>query len=579
MTPDALARHVKAEGRRLGFDLVAVGPADPPAHGEAFGEWIEAGCAGTMAYLERGRDKRLDPQRVLAGARAVVACALNYYQGRGAQGPPGVARYAWGEDYHAVMEPRLAALARELGRLVPGSASRAYVDTGPLLERDLAARAGLGWIGKNTMLLHPALGSFFFIGVILTTAELAADPSLPDRCGTCTRCLDACPTGAFVRPYVLDARRCIAYLTIEHRGTIPAALRPAVGAWLFGCDVCQDVCPWNRRVPPTAEAAFSARTLPDPATLLTLDESGYRERLRGSALRRARRAGLARNAAVVLGSRRDAGNGEALERAMEDPDPAVRGHAAWALGRLGGPRARAVLHRARQREREPAVLDEIERALTGASPAGQALAEDHAMTIDPTRDALIVVDVQTDFCPGGALGVRGGDEIVPVINDYAARFRAAGAPVFATRDWHPRVTRHFQAYGGPWPPHCVQGTPGADFHPALRLPPEAVVVSKGMDPDEDAYSGFQARDAGGRTLPEMLAERGVRRVFVGGLATDYCVRATAIDAVRAGFEVVVLADAIRAVDLQPGDGARAEEEMRRAGVRFTTLAEVGGAAC
>jgi nicotinamidase/pyrazinamidase len=184
------------------------------------------------------------------------------------------------------------------------------------------------------------------------------------------------------------------------------------------------------------------------------------------------------------------------------------------------------------------------------------------MTIDPTRDALVVVDMQRDFCPGGALGVASGDAIVPVVNQYMAQFGAAGAPVFLTRDWHPPVTRHFQAHGGVWPVHCVQGSPGA------------IVVSKGMDPDHDAYSGFQAEDGTGRPLPAVLTQRGVRRIYVGGLATDYCVRATVLDAVREGYEVVVLKDAIGAVDLQPGDGARALDEIRAAGARLATLSEV-----
>ena len=195
------------------------------------------------------------------------------------------------------------------------------------------------------------------------------------------------------------------------------------------------------------------------------------------------------------------------------------------------------------------------------------------MTIDPTREALVMVDMQRDFCPGGALAVPTGDAIVPVVNRYLERFASARAPVFLTRDWHPPVTRHFQAHGGIWPPHCVQGTRGAEFHPALAPPTGAVVVSKGMDPDQDAYSGFQAEDDAGRPLPAVLAERGVRRLYVGGLATDYCVRATVLDAVREGLEVVVLRDAIGAVDLQPGDGARALEEMRAAGARLATLSE------
>jgi len=196
------------------------------------------------------------------------------------------------------------------------------------------------------------------------------------------------------------------------------------------------------------------------------------------------------------------------------------------------------------------------------------------MAIDPKQDALVVVDVQNDFCPGGALGVSGGDEVVPVLNRYIARFREVDAPVFATRDWHPPKTKHFQAWGGLWPPHCVQGTAGAEFHPQLSVAGDTVIVSKGMDPEEDAYSCFQASDSSGRPFSAALGARGIQRIYVGGLATDYCVKATALDAVREGFEVVILADAIRAVNLTPGDGDRAIAEMRDAGAGFVTLLEL-----
>ncbi|HSE93911.1 MAG TPA: bifunctional nicotinamidase/pyrazinamidase [Methylomirabilota bacterium] len=198
------------------------------------------------------------------------------------------------------------------------------------------------------------------------------------------------------------------------------------------------------------------------------------------------------------------------------------------------------------------------------------------LVIDPSRDALVVVDVQNDFCPGGSLAVPEGDRVVPVLNRYAARFAASGAAVFASRDWHPERTRHFAAQGGAWPPHCVQGTPGAEFHPALSLPAGAEVVSKGMDPGDDAYSCFQAEDAQGMPFAAALGERGVGRLFVGGLATDYCVKATVLDAMKEGFEVVVLEDAVRAVDVSPGDGARALEEMRRAGAALARFDDVGG---
>ncbi|PYO03479.1 MAG: nicotinamidase [Candidatus Rokuibacteriota bacterium] len=197
-----------------------------------------------------------------------------------------------------------------------------------------------------------------------------------------------------------------------------------------------------------------------------------------------------------------------------------------------------------------------------------------ALTVDPARDALVVVDVQNDFCPGGALGVTDGDAVVPILNMYAERFRAAGAPVFASRDWHPARTKHFQSGGGVWPPHCVQGTPGAAFHPALALPAGVTIVSKGMDPGDDAYSCFQAETEDGLPFAAALGECGASRLFVGGLATDYCVRATVLDALKEGFEVVLLEDASRAVDLKPGDGERAMAEMIAAGARSVRLSDI-----
>ena len=198
-----------------------------------------------------------------------------------------------------------------------------------------------------------------------------------------------------------------------------------------------------------------------------------------------------------------------------------------------------------------------------------------SIAIDPARDALVIVDVQNDFCPGGALAVRDGDRVVPALNRYAARFATAGAPVFASRDWHPTVTRHFKAHGGAWPPHCVQGTSGAEFHPALELPPGTEVVSKGADAEADAYSCFQAETADGMPFAAALGEHGVGRLFVGGLATDYCVKATALDALKEGFEVVVLADAVRAVDVDEGDGDRALAAMTAAGALTVSLADLG----
>ncbi len=306
----ALREAVKGRARELGFDAVAVGPAGPPPHAGAFERWLAAGYAATMDYLERGSADRGDPERLLPGSRSVIAVALSYAREDDEPGWRGVARYARGHDYHELMRPRLAALAEFVCAAAGADVRcRVAVDTSAILERDVAARAGLGWIGKNTNLLATGLGSYFFIGVVLTTAALPADEGQPDRCGTCTACLDACPTRAFVAPYVLDARRCIAYLTIEHRGDVPEELREGIGEWLFGCDVCQEA-------------------------LLDLDRDAFRARFRHTPLWRAKRAGLLRNAALVLGNRGDARAVPALERALDDEDEAVRHAAAWALERV-----------------------------------------------------------------------------------------------------------------------------------------------------------------------------------------------------------------------------------------------------
>jgi epoxyqueuosine reductase len=246
-----------------------------------------------------------------------------------------VARYARGRDYHDVLRPRLARLAEFLREAAgPGTRTRVAVDTSAVLERDLAAQAGLGWIGKNTNVLAPSLGSYFLIGILLTTAELAVDERLPDRCGSCTACLDACPTGAFVAPYVLDARRCISYLTIEHRGEIPEEQRGQLAGWVFGCDVCQEVCPWNRKARPARDPELApAGAFGSLDALLALDAPAFRARFRASAISRARRSGLRRNAALVL-AERGGRSAAALARAAGDDDVVVRGAATWALAHL-----------------------------------------------------------------------------------------------------------------------------------------------------------------------------------------------------------------------------------------------------
>ena len=336
LTTLALTAAVRERARDLGFDRVAVGPAAPPVHGAAFERWLDAGYAGDMAYLERTRHERLDPTRLLPGARSVLAVAMLYAPADRVESPRGrIARYAGGRDYHDVMRPRLNTLARFIeGTAGSGTRSRAAVDTSAVLERDLAAAAGLGWIGKNTNLIDPDLGSYFFIGIVLTTAELESDATQPDRCGTCRACLDACPTQAFVGPWTLDARRCISYLTIEHRGSIAADLRPGIGDWLFGCDICQEVCPWNRKAPSASDPSLTPSDPPPAAMLLRLDEEEFRSRFRSTALSRAKRSGLRRNAAIVLGNAGDRSARLDLLQAAADADPAVADAAAWALEKL-----------------------------------------------------------------------------------------------------------------------------------------------------------------------------------------------------------------------------------------------------
>jgi epoxyqueuosine reductase len=346
--PTSLTRLLKAQAYGLGFDLVGVAELGAVESAGAFERWLDAGHAGEMAWLERGREKRRDSRLPVAGATSAVVVAMSY-GGREPAGP--VARYARGDDYHDVLLARLNALHRWLGEAagapVPG---KAYVDTGPLLERDLARRAGLGWFGKNTNLVNPSSGSFFFLGCLLVDLELEPDaPFEADRCGSCTRCLDACPTGALTAPRTLDARRCVSYLTIELRGEIPEALRPGVGALLYGCDVCQDVCPFNVKfAQELKEPAFVARESlggPDGQAkdarmlareLLAMSQAEFSAAFKGSPMKRAKRRGLARNAAVALGNVGTQEDVPALEAALQHDEPLVREHAAWALARLRG---------------------------------------------------------------------------------------------------------------------------------------------------------------------------------------------------------------------------------------------------
>jgi epoxyqueuosine reductase len=373
----SVATALKQQALALGFDRVGIAPAvTPPGHARLLA-WIEAGYAGTMSYLTDRVDALADPRRVLDGARSVVMLLDGYHNRTPADAVPEgwgrIARYAWGDDYHDVIRRRLHRLADWLRDALPGAAARGVVDTAPLAEREFAQLAGLGWLGKNTLLLNPELGSWFFLAALLTDAELEYDqPFAADHCGTCRACIDACPTAALVDEYVLDARRCISYLTIELRDSVPPPLRQPLGDWVFGCDVCQDVCPWNRKPPEKPDSAYVPRAGHDPlelTELFELDDAAFRRRFRHSPLWRPRRRGLLRNAALVLGNQRAAGAVPALIRGLADDEPLVRGACAWALGRIRTPAALAALASRHPLETDPAVRADLAAALAPDSAA------------------------------------------------------------------------------------------------------------------------------------------------------------------------------------------------------------------
>jgi epoxyqueuosine reductase len=345
-----LEARIKDLALAVGFDLAGIALARPTPQTEFLREWVERGYAGEMGWIPRRLEERIDPRRIFDGVESIVAVGLVYDPGgTEAPGPSGgeISRYARGEDYHDVLLDRLEALGSGLEALARRPVrSRAYVDTGPVQERVYAWLGGLGWIGKNACLIHPRLGSYLFLGVLLTDLALVADAPEPDHCGTCRACLDACPTDAFVAPRVLDARLCLSYTTIELRDAIPEALREPQADRLFGCDVCQEVCPWNERrgreIPPDP-LGLRARLRPRPEWVrpalewvLDLDEAAWRDSTRGMALRRAKRRGLLRNALVAAGNSGDQSLVPALRRHAEGADPLLADHARWALRRLSG---------------------------------------------------------------------------------------------------------------------------------------------------------------------------------------------------------------------------------------------------
>jgi len=375
----SLTEVVKEKAYELGFDLIGIAPAKRTPHADAYASWVDSGYAATMGYMARDVVRRQDPGQVLPGARSVVVVGLSYF----VADPPAdvwndpsrgrIARYAWGADYHEVMVPRLRQLAEFITLQTRRNVqSRLYVDTGPVLERDFAAQAGLGFIGKNTCLINPAMGSYLFLGEVLVNLELDYDESATDSgaqigfeahqgpainknsgggfgvalpparrvasCGACTRCLETCPTRAFPAPYILDSNRCISFLTIELKGSIPLELRPLIGNWIFGCDVCQSTCPWPRRFSRPSRLDFlnydPEQIAPKLLDLISLDDDEFHTRFRRTPLWRAKRRGLLRNVAVALGNWGNPQAAPALRRALNDPEPLIREHAAWALTQI-----------------------------------------------------------------------------------------------------------------------------------------------------------------------------------------------------------------------------------------------------
>jgi epoxyqueuosine reductase len=345
MTVQISRSELKAQlvsyAQQIGFDSCRIAACAEPAHAIEFHEWLRGGAHGEMNYMQRGEEKRRDPQKVLSGARSVIVLALNYFQGNAAHRAAStvktgrIARYAWGDDYHDVIATKLDEIDQFLRDF--GGDQKCYVDTGPILERDHAAQAGIGWHGKSTMLIDERLGTWFFLAEILTTLKLPPDEPVPDRCGTCERCIKACPTGAITAPHRLDARRCISYLTIELKGSIPLDLRPLIGDRIFGCDDCLDACPWNRFAQISHETAFAARHSTMGMSLreyLELNDAEFRALFKNSPIKRIKRRGFLRNVCVALGNTGDVSDIPALERAAADQESLIAQHAEWAIQQI-----------------------------------------------------------------------------------------------------------------------------------------------------------------------------------------------------------------------------------------------------
>lgn len=381
----SLKDRVVSEAKRLGFNLVGVTRPDPPAHINVYECWLRAGRHGEMGYLstDRARIRRADPLQILPECKSILILGMFHRIPTQTERTPlsdgavqdlrgRIASYAWGDDYHDIVPPRLMELVTfiesQFGESVP---HRWYTDTGSILERDLAQRAGLGWIGKNTCLIHPALGSYFLLAEIFLSIDLEPDPPFTaDRCGTCTRCLDACPTECILPDRTIDASHCISYLTIELKGPIPVEMRTRMGNWIFGCDICQQVCPWNQRYASSGRDTIFARRpeapKPDLIAELSLSPQEFNHKFKGSPVKRTKRRGYLRNITVALGNMKPIAAIPPLTHTLlREHEPLVRGHAAWALGQIGGEIAQQALSEAVRSEEDAYVLGEIYAAQEG----------------------------------------------------------------------------------------------------------------------------------------------------------------------------------------------------------------------
>jgi len=364
-----LTRSIKQKALDIGFDLVGVSPVDSFPENQFYKEWLARGFAGEMDYMERNREKRENVKNILPNANSIISCGLNYNapypysidendKRRG-----WIARYAWGEDYHEIMKEKLTQLEGFVRESTPEEVtSRTYVDTGPVLERVYGKYSGIGWFGKNTCLINQKIGSWIFLGEIITNLELDYDSPVSDRCGTCTMCIDACPTDALREPYILDSNLCISYLTIELKGNVPLELREKMGNNIFGCDICQDVCPWNRRAKESDHPSFLPKEelyYPGLSSLSQLTSDGFRNLFKKSPIKRAKRKGFLRNVMIAVGNSGDSGLIPFVKKALNDEEPIVRAHAAWALWRLQGSDSQDTLSKHLDSEIDPMVREEI----------------------------------------------------------------------------------------------------------------------------------------------------------------------------------------------------------------------------